>query len=144
MQSDEMSIYWNQRKGQYETNNFYTEDTNTFTRTADKRLMYQEAGETEMMEETVETSIPIIPWIGTLLLCMVPGVNIIALIAMAIGSKDVSKKAFARAMIILILLMVTLIMAFMALTCDKIDYAAMFSSMLNIVKKFMLVVQRTL
>ena len=146
MQAEDMSIYWNQRKGQYETNNFYTEDNNTFTRTADKRLMYQETDHTEVLdEEAAETrEVPLLSWFGTLILCSIPGINIVALIAMAAGSKDASKKAFARAMIILSLLMITLLMVFMALTCDKMDYAAMIDSIINIGKKFILVVQRTL
>ena len=143
MQAEDMSIYWNQRKGQYETNNFYTEDNNTFTRTADKRLMYTETDQTEVLTETAETHVPMMSWFGTLVLCAIPGVNIVSMIAMAAGSKDVAKKAFARAMIILTLLMVTLVLVFMALTCDKIDYATMFNSVVNIGKKLMLIIQRT-
>ena len=37
MQAEDMSIYWNQHKGQYETNNYnYYKQDNTFTRTADQ------------------------------------------------------------------------------------------------------------
>ena len=87
MQAEDMSIYWNQRKGQYETNNFYTEDNNTFTRTADKRLMYTETDQTEVLTETAETHVPMMSWFGTLVLCAIPGVNIVAMIAMAAGSE---------------------------------------------------------
>ena len=99
MNSQDMSIYWNQRKGQYETNNFYgaqQQQQNPFTITADRRLKYTEEAVEE--EENEEASVSIGSWLGTLFLMIIPVINIFALIGMAASSKNENKKAFARAM----------------------------------------------
>ena len=53
MQAQDMSIFWNINKGQYETNNYnYYKNDNSFTRTADQRIKYKE--ETSYTEEIAE------------------------------------------------------------------------------------------
>ena len=47
-------------------------------------------------------SISILNWMGTLVLCAIPGVNIIALILIAALAKSKSKRHFAGAALILI------------------------------------------
>ena len=70
--------------------------------------------------------ISILNWMGTLLLCAIPGVNLIALICFAIFAKSPSKKTFAGAMLIwtLILLIaaVALLAAFPAEAGQLADY----------------------
>lgn len=53
------------------------------------------------MARTKKTpKISILNWMGTLLLCSIPGVNIIAFICFMIFAKSPSKKTFAAAMLI--------------------------------------------
>ena len=135
MNSQDMSIYWNQRKGQYETNNFYgaqQQQQNPFTITADRRLKYTEEAVEE--EENEEASVSIGSWLGTLFLMIIPVINIFALIGMAVSSKNENKKAFARAMILFMLVLLTVALVIMALTCDKIDYASIFDKVVNLGK----------
>ena len=131
MNSQDMSIYWNQRKGQYETNNFYQEQQNPFTITADRRLKYTE--ETIEEEDEIESSVSIGGWFATILLLVIPGVNIITLLAMAFGSKNENKKAFARALVLFILVSVTALLVIMAFTCDKINYASIIEKVFDLV-----------
>lgn len=50
------------------------------------------------------THISVLNWMGTLLLCAIPGVNLIALILFLIFAKSSSKKSFALAALLWILL----------------------------------------
>ncbi|MDY5220901.1 MAG: hypothetical protein ACI4O8_11115 [Aristaeellaceae bacterium] len=50
-------------------------------------------------------------WMGTLILCSIPGVNLIALILFIIFAKAQSKRSFAIAMLVLELLCAALIIA---------------------------------
>ena len=86
------------------------------------------------MEEISETSVSIGGWLGTMMLMLVPGINIIAILAMAFGSKNENKKAFARAVVLVTLLCITVALVGMALTCNKFDYGALFEEMFSFVK----------
>ena len=145
MQAEDMSIYWNQRKGQYETNNYnYYKQDNTFTRTADQRLRYSEttAYQEEEKETVDENQVKMGSWIGTFFLLLIPVVNIIALIKMAISCKSASKKSFARAVLFMGLICITIGLVFVALTCDKIDYTVYMDKVMVIVNKIVGVVKR--
>ena len=145
MQAEDMSIYWNQRKGQYETNNYnYYKQDNTFTRTADQRLRYSEttAYQEEEKETVDENQVKMGSWIGTFFLLLIPVVNIIALIKMAISCKSASKKSFARAVLFMGLICITIGLVFVALTCDKIDYTVYMDKAMVIVNKIVGVVKR--
>lgn len=50
-------------------------------------------------------------WLGTLILCSIPGVNIIALILTAILAKAQAKRSFALAMLLLMFLCAAIICA---------------------------------
>jgi len=57
------------------------------------------------MARTKKTpKISVLNWMGTLLLCAVPGVNLIAVICFMIFAKSPSKKTFAAAMLIWMLI----------------------------------------
>ena len=145
MQAEDMSIYWNQRKGQYETNNYnYYKQDNTFTRTADQRLRYSEttAYQEEEKETVDENQVKMGSWIGTFFLLLIPVVNIIALIKMAISCKSASKKSFARAVLFMGLICITIGLVFVALTCDKIDYTVYMDKVMVIVNKIVGVAKR--
>lgn len=58
--------------------------------------------------------ISILNWMGTLLLCSVPGVNLIAIICFMIFAKSPSKKSFAFAMLIWMLIAVVAVVALLA------------------------------
>lgn len=134
MSSQDMSIYWNQRKGQYETNNFYQEQQNSFTITADRRLKYTTEEIAEEDEADREAAVSIAGWFATILLIAIPGVNIITVLAMAFGSKNENKKAFARAMVLFTLITITAILVIMALTCDKVNYASIIEKFADLIK----------
>lgn len=145
MQAEDMSIYWNQHKGQYETNNYnYYKQDNTFTRTADQRLRYSEttAYQEEEKETVDENQVKMGSWIGTFFLLLIPVVNIIALIKMAISCKSASKKSFARAVLFMGLICITIGLVFVALTCDKIDYTVYMDKAMVIVNKIVGVAKR--
>ena len=145
MQAEDMSIYWNQRKGQYETNNYnYYKQDNTFTRTADQRSRYSEttAYQEKEAEEVDENAVKMGSWLGTFFLLLIPVVNIIALIKMAISCKSASKKSFARAVLFMGLICITIGLVFVALTCDKIDYTVYMDKAMVIVNKIVGVVKR--
>ena len=144
MQAEDMSIYWNQHKGQYETNNYnYYKTDNTFTRTADQRQKYSETTSyQEEVEEEDENAVKMGSWIGTFVLLLIPVVNLIVIIKMAISCKSASKKSFARALLFMGLICITLVLVFMALTCEKIDYRGYFDTFMVIVNKGMNFVKR--
>ena len=50
-------------------------------------------------------------WLGTLIVCSIPGVNVIALILMIILAKSQAKRSFAVAMLILMILSFALVCA---------------------------------
>ena len=145
MQAEDMSIYWNQHKGQYETNNYnYYKQDNTFTRTADQRSRYSEtiAYQEKEAEEVDENAVKMGSWVGTFFLLLIPVVNIIALIKMAISCKSASKKSFARAVLFMGLICITIGLVFVALTCDKIDYTVYMDKAMVIVNKIVGVAKR--
>ncbi len=55
--------------------------------------------------------ISVLNWMGTLLLCAIPGVNIIALILFIILAKSQSKRSFAIAGLVLMVIVAALICA---------------------------------
>ena len=136
MNSQDMSIYWNQRKGQYETNDFYQEVQHPFTINADRRVNYKEEiiENDDEKDEISESSVSIASWFGMMVLMLIPGVNVISVLAIAFGSKNENKKSFARAFILIALITMTLLLAFMALTCDKIDYKSIFDKVIDFSK----------
>ncbi len=62
-----------------------------------------------------KNSVSVLNWMGTILLCAIPGVNIIALICFLIFAKAPAKRTFAWAMfwwiIILVVLAIVLLLA---------------------------------
>ena len=145
MQAEDMSIYWNQHKGQYETNNYnYYKQDNTFTRTADQRSRYSEttAYQEEEAEEVDENAVKMGSWLGTFFLLLIPVVNLIVLIKMAISCKSASKKSFARATLFMGLICITVVLVFIALTCDKIDYTVYIDKVMALVSKITGVAKR--
>ncbi len=64
--------------------------------------------------------ISLLNWLGTLLLCAIPGVNIITLIVTAFAAKSRSKRNFAVAGIILIVVCAILAFAAFAIWGDEI------------------------
>ncbi|MBQ8088906.1 MAG: hypothetical protein IJ234_10895 [Clostridia bacterium] len=52
------------------------------------------------MARSKRTRVSVLNWMGTLLLCAIPGVNIIALICFIIFGKAPSKRSFAWAMLL--------------------------------------------
>ena len=133
MHAEDMSIFWNQNKGQYESNgqNFYANES-AYTRTADQRLKYKESTTYSEEKDTDDTSceeaVKLESWLGTFILMLIPVVNVITILKLAISSKSQSKKSFARAILLLSLILLTLTLIFMVLTCDKIDYKSFFDT----------------
>lgn len=58
------------------------------------------------MARAKKNRISILNWMGTLLLCSIPAVNLIALVCFAFFSKSPSKKSFAAAALLLMLIIV--------------------------------------
>ena len=146
MSAQDMSIYWNQRKGQYETNDFYQEVQHPFTITADRRLKYKEEvlDTEEEKEDMSESSVSIASWLGTMIMMLIPGVNVIGVLALAFGSKNENKKSFARAMVLITLIILTVVLVFMALTCDRIEYGSIFDKIIDYAKVILLKVKSVL
>ena len=59
-------------------------------------------------------------WLGTLILCSIPGVRLIALILFIIFAKAQSKRSFAIAMLLLDLIMVALVVAAFLIFPDQL------------------------
>ena len=59
-------------------------------------------------------------WMGTLILCSIPGVNLIALILFIIFAKAQSKRSFAIAMLLLDLIVVALVVAAFLIFPDQL------------------------
>ena len=147
MYAEDMSIYWNQSKGQYETSGYnYYQNENSFTRTADQRLKYKESptytGQDEEEEDNVSTPVNLGSWLGTFFLLLIPGINIFTVIIMAAASKSPTKKTFARAILLFSLIVITLALIFMVFTCDKIDYKAIFDKIPALGNKLSDVIKR--
>lgn len=70
--------------------------------------------------------ISVLNWMATLLLCAIPGVNLIAIICFMLFAKSPSKKTFASAMLIWTLIIlaaaVTLLAVFPAESAELADY----------------------
>jgi len=64
--------------------------------------------------------ISILNWMGTLLLCSIPGVNLIAAILILIFAKAPSKRTFAWAVLIWTLILIAGYVAFALLLPDKL------------------------
>lgn len=60
------------------------------------------------MARAKKTRVSILNWMGTLLLCAIPGVNIVALICFLIFGKSPSKRTFAWAMLLWMIIAVVL------------------------------------
>jgi hypothetical protein len=54
------------------------------------------------------TTISVLNWMGTLLLCAIPGVNIVAMICFMIFAKTQSKRNFALALLLLTVIVLLL------------------------------------
>ena len=80
------------------------------------------------MARAKKNKISLLNWMGTLLLCAVPGVNLIACICFMIFAKSPSKKSFALAML---LWMVILFAAVAALLWAMPDQMAEFAQFLR-------------
>lgn len=84
------------------------------------------------MAHPKKSRISVLNWMGTLLLCSIPGVNLIAVICFLIFAKSPSKKSFALAMLLWMIigavLMIALMLAFpgqIAQIADSLrEYAA--------------------
>lgn len=63
-------------------------------------------------------------WMGTLILCAIPGVNLIALILFIIFAKAQSKRSFAIAMLVLELICAALIVAAFLIFPDQLAQLA--------------------
>ena len=136
MHAEDMNIYWNQNKGQYETSSSYNcySVGNTYTRTADERLYKESTGygeENSFDQYNQENNVKLESWIGTFFLLLIPIVNFIIIIKTAISCKYTSKKTFARAILLFSLILLTLCLVFMAVTCNKIDYKSLFDTIAN-------------
>lgn len=65
----------------------------------------------EKKKEKGIQKISIMNWIGTLIICSIPGINILAFLTYAIFSKAQAKRSFAIASLILIILLAAVICA---------------------------------
>ncbi len=63
-------------------------------------------------------------WMGTLILCSIPGVNLIALILFIIFAKAQSKRSFAIAMLVLELICAALVIAAFLIFPDQLAQLA--------------------
>jgi hypothetical protein len=68
---------------------------------------------------------------------IIPGVNVISIIIWAISSKSPSKKSFARALLLFSLILITLALIFMVLTCEKIEYSDIFNRFISLGSKLL-------
>ena len=68
--------------------------------------------------------ISILNWMGTMVLCAIPGVNIIAMALMAGLAKSRSKRTFAGAFLILqAIIIVALVVAFMVFGDEMVEFS---------------------
>ena len=80
--------------------------------------------ETEKKREKENRNVSVMNWIGTLILCGIPGVNILALLAFVFFAKTRSKRNFAGAALILILFTIVLVCAAFLLFPDQLSKLA--------------------
>ncbi len=76
------------------------------------------------MARAKKSRISVLNWMGTLLLCAIPGVNLIALICFWIFAKSPSKKSFAQAALLwMVVVAVLMVVALAALPDQMADLA---------------------
>jgi len=76
-------------------------------------------------EKTKNKKISIINWMGTLLVCGIPGLNLVALILFIIFAKNPSKRSFAIASLLWMILVLALICAaFLVFPAELSEFAA--------------------
>ena len=76
-------------------------------------------------EKTKTKKISILNWMGTLLVCGIPGINLIALILFIIFAKNPSKRSFAIASLLWMILVTVLVCAaFLCLPEQLSEFAA--------------------
>ena len=63
------------------------------------------------MAHAKKNRISVLNWMGTLLLCSIPGVNVIAVICFLIFAKNPSKKSFALALLLWALIGIAVVVA---------------------------------
>lgn len=88
------------------------------------------------MTRNKKETISILNWMGTLLLCAIPGVNALFVICTLIFAKSAAKKNFAWAMLIWAVLCAVIVIAILAIFPDEVlafsaamrDYAAQAST----------------
>ena len=76
------------------------------------------------MARAKKSRISVLNWMGTLLLCAIPGVNIIALICFWIFAKSPSKKSFAQAALLWMVIAAVLMVVALADLADRLREAA--------------------
>ena len=76
-------------------------------------------------EKNKSKKISILNWMGTLLVCSIPGVNLLALILFIIFAKNPSKRSFAIASILLMILAAAAVCAiFLVFPAELSEFAA--------------------
>ena len=76
-------------------------------------------------EKTKTKKISILNWMGTLIVCGIPGVNLLALILFIIFAKNPSKRSFAIASLLLMILFTALAFAaFIVFDAQLSEFAA--------------------
>lgn len=71
------------------------------------------------MARVKKNRISVLNWMATLLVCAIPGVNIIAVICFLIFAKSASKKSFALALLIWMLIAAAAIIALLVALPDQ-------------------------
>ena len=76
-------------------------------------------------EKTKNKKISILNWMGTLLVCSIPGLNLVALILFIIFARNPSKRSFAIAGLLWMILLFALICAaFLIFPAELSEFAA--------------------
>ena len=77
------------------------------------------------MAHAKKNRISVLNWMGTLLLCAVPGVNLVAAICFIIFAKSPSKKTFGAAVLLWTLLLAAAVVAVLLVLPDQVaEFAA--------------------
>ena len=79
-----------------------------------------------IMTRAKKSKISVLNWMGTLALCAIPGVNLIAVICFLIFGKASSKKTFALALLLWMLIFAAAVVAVIALMPDQVAQWAEF------------------
>jgi len=74
------------------------------------------------MSTVKKNKISVLNWMGTLLLCAIPGVNVLAVILFLIFAKSPSKRSFAVAMLLWMLLLAVGIAAVMLALPEQVAW----------------------